>query len=410
MHEQEQQAQLTRIRRIATGLLMLMAIIFVMTKLLEPQYGYLAFIRAFAEAAMIGALADWFAVTALFKKPFGLPIPHTAIIQKNKDRIGESIANFLENNFMTRDVMSEELRQIDFSGAAVDWLARSENSRAVAQQIISGIPALLRMIEDEDVGHFMQQRIASGMKNVKFAPFLAEIFSVLIADRQHQVLFDHLINIVAKALEQNRPFIRQKIHEKSPKWIPKTIDEKFFEKLVTEFQNVLDEMKQEDSEWRESFQQASENLIEKLRTSPEYEEKITCVIQGTLNHPLFRNYADHVWSDVKRRLLADATAPDSVAVAKLDQAIRALSRALEQDVAVRNKLNNWIQTFATETIVNRRGVIADLVKRVIQKWDGETISRKFELHVGKDLQYIRINGTLVGGLVGLALHAISRTL
>lgn len=407
MHEQEQQSQLSKIRRIATGLLVLMTLIFFVTKILEPNYRYLAFVRAFAEAAMIGALADWFAVTALFKQPFGLPIPHTAIIQKNKDRIGEGIANFLENNFMTREVMSEEFRQIDFSGSAITWLDKPENSLALAQQIVSGIPAILRMIEDDDVSQFMQQRLKGGLENTKFAPFLAEIFSVLIADRKHQELFDHLINMVANALEQHRPFIRQKVHEKSPIWVPKMVDEIFFEKLVTEFQNVLNEMKQEDSEWREAFQQGAENLIENLRHNPEYEEKIASVIQGTLNHPLFRDYAQSVWDDVKRRLLADATAQDSVAVSRLDQAICAFSKALEQNPAVCNKLNEWIQSFATETIVNRRGFIAGLVERVIQRWDGDTLARKFELYVGKDLQYIRINGTLVGGMVGLLLYSIS---
>jgi uncharacterized membrane-anchored protein YjiN (DUF445 family) len=407
MHEQEQQLQLTRIRRIATGLLVLMTVIFFAARFLESRYHALAFVRAFAEAAMIGALADWFAVTALFKQPFGLPIPHTAIIQKNKDRIGAGIANFLENNFMTREVMSEEFRQIDFSGSAVAWLDRQENSRMLAQQIINGIPMLLRMFEDDDVGHFIQQRIKGGLQNLKFAPFLAEILSVLIADRKHQELFDHLINMVANALEQNRPFIRQKIHEKSPLWIPRSIDERFYEKLVTEFQNVLDEMKQEDSEWREGFQQATETMIENLRTNPEYEEKIASVIQGTLSHPLFTDYVHRVWADIKQRVLADATADDSVAVARVDQAIRAFGHALQQDLAVRNKLNGWIQSFATETIVHRRGFIAGLVERVIQRWDGETLARKFEIYVGKDLQYIRINGTLVGGLVGLLLYTIS---
>jgi uncharacterized membrane-anchored protein YjiN (DUF445 family) len=407
MLEQAQLAQLTKMRRIATGLLVLMAIVFVCAKVLEPTYGYLSFVRAFAEAAMVGALADWFAVSALFRRPFGLPIPHTAIIPTNKDRIGESLANFLEHNFMTYEVVSEELRHVDFAGAAAQWLSQPKHSRAVAAQVVSGIPAVLRMIEDEDVGRFMHTRMASALQNVRFAPFLAEIFSILIADRRHQLLFDHLIGLVAKGLEQNRPYIRQKIHEKSPRWIPKSIDERFFVRLVEEVQNVLDEMKSEDSEWRDRFQQAAEDWIEKLRTSPEYEEKIASLVTETLAHPLFRNYTDQVWQDVKRKLLADVTSEDSRAVAKLDQAIRAFSEALAGDAAVRGKLNDWIATFATRAIVEQRGVIANLVKRVIQKWDGETVSRKFELHVGKDLQYIRINGTLVGGMVGLLLHIIS---
>jgi uncharacterized membrane-anchored protein YjiN (DUF445 family) len=410
MDEQAQQFQLIRIRRIATGLLVLMTIIFVVAKFLEPRYSYLAFVRAFAEAAMIGALADWFAVTALFKQPFGLPIPHTAIIQRNKDRIGEGIANFLEHNFMTREVMAEEFGQIDFAGSAVAWLDHPENSRALAKQIVSGIPMLLRMTEDEDVSRFMQQRMTDGLNNMRFAPFLSEILSVLVADRKHQELFDHLVVMVSNALERNRPFIRQRVHDRSPIWIPKAVDEIFVQKLVSEVQMVLDEMMLEDSEWRDRFQQASENLIENLRNNPEFEGKISSVIHGTLQHPLFREYAQRVWNDIKDRLLVDANSEESVAVARFDQVIRAFSHALEQNSVVRTKLNSWIQTFASETIVQRRGLIAGLVERVIQRWDGETLASKFEIYVGKDLQYIRINGTLVGGMVGLLLYAVSLVL
>jgi uncharacterized membrane-anchored protein YjiN (DUF445 family) len=410
MQEQEQLAQLKKMRWIATSLLAVMAILFVGAKLLQPTYGYLSFVGAFAEAAMVGALADWFAVTALFRKPFGLPIPHTAIIPQNKDRIGESVANFLQHNFMTHEVLSEEMKQIDFAGAATHWLSQPENSRAIATQVARAVPAVLRMVEDEDVGHFMQKAMRHSLENIKFAPLLAEVLSVLVAGRHHQALFDRMIGIVDKALEQNKPYIRQKVHEQSPRWMPKAIDEKFFERLMEGSQNILGEMQQEDSEWRDRFQIATEELIDKLRTSTEYEEKVAAVIIKGLGHPLFRDYTDHVWRETKQRLLADTTSPESKVVAKLDDALRALSNSLMQDAAVRNKLNHWIRTFAARAIADRRDVIAALVKRVIQKWDAETVSKKFELHVGKDLQYIRINGTLVGGMVGLILHVISSAL
>jgi uncharacterized membrane-anchored protein YjiN (DUF445 family) len=407
MQEQQQLAQLRKMQRIATGLLVLMAILFIAAKLLQPTYSYFSFVAAFAEAAMVGALADWFAVTALFRRPLGLPIPHTAIIPQNKDRIGESIGNFLEHNFMTKEVLSEELSQIDFAGATANWLSQPENSRAVATQMVSAIPALLRMIEDDDVGHFIQKTMRNSLESVKFAPLLAKILSVLVAGKHHQELFDRLIGIVASALEHNKPFIRQKVHEKSPRWMPKVIDEKFYERLVEGSQAILEEMQLEDSEWRARFQSATEELIERLKTSPEYEDKVAAVITKSLGHPLFRNYTDHVWREIKHRLLVDTTSEDSEVVARLDEAIRSVSKALMQDTPVRDKLNHWIRTFATTTIAERRDVIAALVKRVIRKWDGETVSRKFELQVGKDLQYIRINGTLVGGLVGLILHIIS---
>jgi uncharacterized membrane-anchored protein YjiN (DUF445 family) len=394
-------------RRLATGLLLAMAALFIVARLLQPRHPWLSFVSAFAEAAMVGALADWFAVTALFRRPLGLPIPHTAIIPSNKDRIGGSVAEFLEHNFMTHEVLAEELRHIDFAGSAARWLAHPANSRAVALQLTGALPTLIRMAEDEDVGNFLQGTLASGLKNFRFAPLLAEVLAVLIEDRRHQVLFDHLIGMAATALEQNKGFIRQKIHEKSPKWLPRIVDEKIYEKLVNETQNILEEMKEEDSEWRERFQTSAEEFIERLRTSPEYEARIAGVIERSLNHPLFRDYVQNVWRDVRSRLLADVEGPQSRIAAQAERALAALGAQLAADEAVQVKLNGWIREFGAEAVASRRHVIAGLVERVIRKWDAETVSRKFELYVGKDLQYIRINGTVVGGLVGLLLHVVT---
>jgi uncharacterized membrane-anchored protein YjiN (DUF445 family) len=407
LHEQEQLVQLAKVRRLATGLLLAMAAVFVAAKLLEPAHPWFSFVRAFSEAAMVGALADWFAVTALFQHPLGLPIPHTAIIPKNKDRIGASIANFLEYNFITREVISEELRDVDFAAVASQWLSDPQNSRELARHIVGAVPALLRMMEDEDIGAFLQQRTASALKNVGVAPLLGELLVILESGGQLRIVFDHLIEVVARTLEKNRPYIRQKIHERSPKWIPKTIDEKFYERLVEELENILDEMRQPDSEWRDRFDDAAQRLIHNLKTSPEYEEKIAGAIHGGLGNPMFKDYLTKIWQDVRARVLADAASEDSRAVARLDQAIRAFAQALEGDDAVSAKLNRWIREFTAETIVERRSAIAGLVQRVIWKWDAQTVSHKVEIHVGKDLQYIRINGTLVGGMVGLAIHIIS---
>jgi uncharacterized membrane-anchored protein YjiN (DUF445 family) len=388
-------------------LLVLMTVVFVLAKIFEKKWHALTFVHAFAEAAMIGALADWFAVSALFRHPFGLPIPHTAIIPRNKDRIGASVANFLEHNFITHEVIGAELLPIDFTGVAAQWLHQPNNSRAVSRHLVGSIPAMLRMIDDEDVSRFMQGRIAGTLNKIRFAPLLAELLSILVADRRHQQLFDHILRLVARGLEHNKAYIRQKIHDSSPRWIPKSIDERFFVRLLEEVRNVLHEMNSPDSEWRTRFQELLEDWIITLRDSPEMEDKIAALVNETFAHPLFREYTDQVWQDIKQRVLRDADSADSKSAALIDRGLRAFADALMQDDAVRTKLNGWIASFATEAIVAQRHTIADLVRRVIQQWDAETVSQKFELHVGKDLQYIRINGTLVGGMVGLLLHVLT---
>jgi uncharacterized membrane-anchored protein YjiN (DUF445 family) len=410
MHQEEQAIQLSKTRKIATGLLILMAIVFVAARMGESRYGALSFVTAFAEAAMVGALADWFAVTALFRSPLGLPIPHTAIIPRNKERIGNNLAHFLQHNFMTQEIIREEMKLIDFAGVACEWLNKPQNSCAAARQIVRSIPAILRMIEDEDVLQFLQARLAAARTQMKFAPLVGDILSSLIAGGHHQVLFNYLVDIMARAVHDNSAYIRWKIDENSPRWLPKAIDDRIFARLLEGMQSTLDEMREEDSEWRMRFQMALEELIEKLKTSPEYEQRVEAFVLTTLEHPLFHDYVTQIWHDIKGRVLADIASDDSQIAAKADQALRAFSEGLLVDTAVRNKINQWIRILATDAIVERRAIIADLVSRVIRKWDAETISRTLELQVGKDLQYIRINGTLVGGLVGLVLHVVSMAL
>ena len=393
-------------RRIAGGLLLLMALLFVIARLLRERHPAMAFVGAFAEAAMVGAIADWFAVTALFRHPLGIPIPHTAIIPSNKERIGENLGNFLEHNFMSYEVVHGELERIDFAGSAAHWLAQEANARAVAAQLTSAVPALLRMVDDRDAALFLRDALAGALKEVKLAPLLAQLLGVLVAGRQHHVLLEKVLGFVAAALDEYRPYIRQKVHEHSPRWIPKAIDEKFYERLMAGVQEMLSEIQDEDSQWRARFQAATEDLIAKLASSPEYEQKLRALLDSSLGHPLLRSYLGEVWDDARRRLLADTCQPDSKIAAHIEQALRSFSAALARNQAVQVKLNDWLRTFAAETIVAKRELIVDLVRRVIRSWDADTLSRKFELDVGRDLQYIRINGTIVGGLVGLLLHAV----
>lgn len=410
MTEIDQEQRLGRMRAIATGLLLAMAALFFVAHVGAGRYPWLIHVGAFAEAAMVGALADWFAVSALFRHPLGLPIPHTAIIPRNKDRIGSSVANFLEHNFMTREVLVDELQGIDFAGASAHWLAQPGNSRAVANELVSGIPTLIRMFEDRDVAKLIEGMASRALNSVHLAPVLGEIAAVLIADQRHQQLFDRMLDLASRALENNREVIREKIHEKSPAWLPRFVDEKLFEKLVREAAAMLEEMRAPDSPWRSQFQRAAEEMIEGLRHDPAWEERIKRQLGATLDHPLFRSYAEQLWHMLRQRLMQEGETPDSPLALRVEQALLALAAGLQQDPAVQDKFNRWLRSFAADAIAARRQAIASLVRRVIEKWDADTIARKFELYVGRDLQYIRINGTVVGGLVGLGLHFVSLAL
>ncbi|MFP5394267.1 MAG: DUF445 domain-containing protein [Gammaproteobacteria bacterium] len=408
--EAVQRTRLTFMRRVATGLLAAMAALFVAARTLQARHPWLEYVGAFAEAAMIGALADWFAVTALFRHPLGLKIPHTAIIPSNKERIGENLGNFLEENFMSVGVVQAELARFDFAGAASHWLTQPANVKSISSQVNAALPTLLQMVRDREATRFLNDVLSGSLERVKLAPLLSQLLSVLVAGGQHTVLLEKLLRFVAEALDEHRPYIRQQVHEHSPRWVPRLIDEKFYERLMEGVYDTLDDIRSEHGEWRAKFEHATDELIRKLATSEDYEHKLRALLNRSLGHPLFRRYVARVWSDVRARILADAASPDSQLAAHLERALGAFGRALERSPVVRERINTGIRSFAAHVIVSRRAVIVALVRRVIRSWDAETISRKLELHVGRDLQYIRINGTLVGGAVGLLLHALAKVL
>lgn len=407
-----QEAQLGRMRRIALALLLAMAGLLLLAHFLRhgPHAHAWGLLGAFAEAALVGGMADWFAVSALFRHPLGLPIPHTAIIPANKERIGESIGNFLQYNFMTHEVLREELTRVDFAGGAAAWLANGANRAALGLQLARALPALLRTIDEGSVRGFLREALARPAAALKLAPLLARLLDLLVAGRQHHVLLERILGLVARALEQHRPYIRQKVHENSPRWLPKAVDDKLFERILEGVQQILIEIQSEDSEWRVRFDLAAREMIDKLSASADYERKLHALLDQALDNEALRLWSAQLWTGIGQRLLDDAASPAPLMADHAARALDALATALQSHADVREPINDWLRGMLAGAIVDRRDVIAAVVWRVIRTWDAETVSRKFELQVGKDLQYIRINGTLVGGMIGVLLHVFTMAL
>lgn len=410
------QCQLNRTRRFALGLLLAMATLMLSSRTMQtlsgpgPAYELWGYVSAFSKAALIGGLADWFAVTALFRHPLGLKIPHTAILPSNKERIGESIGNFLQYNFLTREVFCCELSRLDFVDAAAAWLADKDNSDALADQLTGAAPFLLRQLGDETARDFFRNTLAGLLNSVRLAPALARVLELLVAGRQHHLLFERLLGIVARALEQNRPYLRQKVHEHSPGWLPKSFDEQLFERILDSVQIILIDIQSPDSQWRMRFDRATQDMIDKLATSPDYEAKLRAMLANVLNSEAFTACTDVVWNTVRQRLTTDGRGTDPMLAHRAGLALHAMARGLQVSPVLRERINGWLRRVAADTLIERRDVVGALVSRVVRSWDADTVSRKFELQVGKDLQYIRFNGTVVGGAIGVLLHALSRAL
>ncbi len=346
-------------QRLATALLVAMVLLFALARALESVHPGWSWLRAFAEAALVGGLADWFAVTALFRHPLRLPIPHTAIIPANKDRIGDAFADFLERHFLTREVLAAELAEADVAAIIANWLLDPVQRRWLAAQSL----------------HALVNELRPG-------PLLADWLDSAIAQRLHQRLFDHALAAAARLLDEQADPIYRKVSEKSPRWMPRRFNDEFFMRLMEGLAELLDDMRAPDSDARQRLTQAAHALRERLAAG-ELDEAIAHELRLALAQGLLATHAEH--------------------------GLAAFARHLAEDPALRARLNRWAQRQAVILLVRQRRQIVGLVRRVVHGWDPATVSARIESYVGRDLQYIRINGTLVGGLVGLVLHGITKS-
>lgn len=406
-NEPAMRRDLARMKQIATALLLGMVCLFALALYLERDFAWAGFLRAFAEAAMVGALADWFAVTALFRHPMGVPIPHTAIIRRNKDRIGASLGNFVENNFLTPEVIASKLETMDIPHRVADWLAQPENAQEIAHRITAVIPEFLNALRHDDVQRFLEENIAARVRALEVAPLAGNLLSALTANNRHQFLLDEALKLAERILNDNKDFIRRKIEEETPWYVPKFVDNRIYDIIITKAEQTLREVNLDtDHELRQKFNIATQDFILNLRHSDDYKQKVESLKEDLLENPVVRQYFSSLWGDVKYRIIADAERPDSNIRTQINTSLLSLSNALLTDETVRNRINTWLQQVLLSIIINRKSEITAIISDTVKKWDADTMSDRVELYIGRDLQFIRINGTLVGGTVGVVIYLI----
>jgi uncharacterized membrane-anchored protein YjiN (DUF445 family) len=408
--DEKKEASLKKSRRFATFLLLLMVLIFLAAGFFEKNMPWLGFFRAFAEAAIVGALADWFAVTALFRHPLGLSLPHTAIIPTNKDRIGESLGTFVQKNFLTPEAISEKLRSADIAGKTADWLSHPRNTELVANEIGDFLPRFLDTLNDEDVRLFIRKNAVAAVRAVDLAPLAGDFLGLLTSHNKHRELFDQALVLLSELFERYKPTLQERITQESGIFFLLVGgDTRLYEKIVTVVGQTLAEISSDPGhEIRRKFDVAMEEFIAKLKSSPEYRAKVEGLREELLGNPAVSRYLESVWTDVKESVLRDLADPGSVIRARTKDIIRAIYLGTLTDAHIRHRLNQWIRQAAINTVSRHRNEIGNIIAEKVKKWDTRTMTRKLELEVGKDLQYIRINGTVIGGLIGLLIHVVSR--
>jgi uncharacterized membrane-anchored protein YjiN (DUF445 family) len=404
-------AELAEMKRKATGLLGLAAVVFLVSAVLEPRYAWLSWVRAGAEASMVGGLADWFAVTALFRYPLGIPIPHTAIIPTRKERIARILGDFFEKNFFTRDVLAARLHQLGLAERVGEWLAEPENSRAVARQLVKAAAGAADAVPEEAARGFVDRSIVGRLRAIPAAPVAARALEGLVRDGRHQELLDKLLSTLHRVLEKNEDFIRRRIGEESPWWVPELAEERLHEKVLGAIERTLGTIvADKDHALRGQFDTAVTEFIERLKTSPTTIERAEEVKEELLASPAVLNLSGKLWSDVKSALGRYADDPEGEPPPELERAVQSFGEAMLKDEALRTRIDQAVARAVAGLAEKHRSHVGELIVETVNRWDGAETARRLELQVGRDLQYVRINGTLVGGMVGLLLHLLRQVL
>ena len=405
------------IRVIATGLLVVMAAIFVGTHMAATRWpdaaGWLGYVRAFAEAAMVGGLADWFAVTALFRHPLGLPIPHTAIVPRNKDRIGDTLALFIRQNFLVPGIIARRLRTLDIAGVAGRFLTDPSVSpgrmRAGASRLIAD---MVGSLDQDRLGGMVKSALAEQIRKLDIAPLLGQALTAAMADGRHQPLLDGFVAWAARALEDNDHLIRETVHERANAILRITgLDERVANAIINGLHKLLAEMAGDDDHpMRLRVEEGLEDLAERLQTDPVMQARVANVRDELLENVAVKRWLDGLWEQGRGALLRAARDPGTALAGRLGEALRQLGQMLAEDARMKRTINR----FARRAIVGATDSYGDaavrLISDTVRGWDAATVTDRLESAVGRDLQYIRINGTLVGGLVGLMIHGVETAL
>ena len=396
-------------RMAATGLLLAMAAIYLVARVYEPVHPVIGFVKAFAEAAMVGGMADWFAVTALFRHPLGIPIPHTAIIPKNKDRIGDTLAEFLKTNFLTPQVVARRMARMDVAGAAGRFLTDAPDRGGRLKEGASRLAAdILGAFDPDRLGGMVKGAISSRIADLDLAPLLGQALAAAISEGRHRPLLDGIVRWAAKTLDSNDDVIREIIHAQAGSVMRWTgLDETLANKIIDGLNKMLGEMAEDpDHRLRAKAEEGLARLAIDLQDDSKMKARVAALRDEVMRNPAMRRWLDGLWESARAAMLRAARDPDAVMAGKLGGMIVQLGQSLQDDPSLRKTINRFSRRTAVGMTASYGDGIVRLVSDTVRGWDAQTITDRVENAVGRDLQFIRINGTVVGGLVGLALHAI----
>lgn len=416
--DRERQRALRQMKVVALGFLLGATVIFLLCTWLQSRGAasggaapWIGYVRAAAEAGMVGALADWFAVTALFKHPLGIPIPHTAIIKRKKDQLGEGLGTFVRENFMSAEVVATKLRDAEVAGRIGKWLSDPRHAERVAAEVSTVLRVLIEMLRDEDVQQVLDRMIVKRIAEPQWGPPIGRVLSSLLQEGRQEALIQLLADRAFQWSLNSGEVIERVIERDSPTWSPRWVDHLVGDRIHRELMDFTDKVRRDPNhELRRSATKFLFEFADDLQNDAATIQRAENVKEQIMARDEVTRAAETAWAAAKRIVLESVDDPSSTLRTRVAETVVRIGESLCADPELRDKVDNWIVRAAQHLVAQYGTEITAIITETIERWDADEASRRIELHVGRDLQFIRINGTVVGALAGLVIYTVAQLL
>jgi len=410
MNDEAKRKQLRKYKMFATGLFILMAVIFIATTLLQksnPSH-WLGYVRTFSEAAMVGALADWFAVTALFRHPLGLPIPHTNLIENSKQRLGDNLGSFVVSNFLSPQNIRPYIQRLKISNFVGEWLVKEKNQDILIKNLSDIVLDILNKLDDTSVSQFISKKVSEMTDDIKLNKVVGNGINYILEKNDHQRMVTNLSRQIKDYIIENDEMIKDRVQKGSYSFIPAFVDNKIADKIASGLSDFFKEIEEDpEHEIRNLVTQKIQEFSNDLKDDPKWDEEFKNIKNGLLKSDKLDEYSSDIWVSIKKTLMKELQDDQSSLKSYLTKNLNEFSQNLKTDENLQNKIDHWVRVTAYKYILKNTHQFGNLISSTVGNWQGKELSEKLELEVGKDLQFIRVNGTLVGGLVGLIIYTIA---
>ena len=410
MNDDAKRKQLRKYKAFATGLFVLMAVIFIVTTLLQKSSSshWIGYVRAFAEAAMVGALADWFAVTALFRHPLGLPIPHTNLIENSKQRLGDNLGSFVVSNFLSPQNIRPYIQKLKISNFVGEWLGKEKNQGILIRNISDIVLDILNKLDDTAVSQFISKKVSEMTDDIKLNQVVGNGIGYILEKNDHQRIITNLSRQIKEYILENDEMIKDRVKKGSYSFIPSFVDNKIADKIADGLADFFKEVEENPQhEVRTLITRKIHEFSVDLKEDPKWNDEFKTIKNGLLKNDKLEEYSSDIWVSIKKTLMKELQEEHSALKNYLSKNLNEFALNLKSDENLQNKIDHWVRVTAYKYILKNTHQFGNLISTTVGNWQGKELSEKLELEVGKDLQFIRVNGTLVGGLVGLIIYTIA---